>query len=360
MSDASNQRLIETYMDEAEAPGFLSGFFRSPPENFHNSEKVGIDILRDDEEIAIVVQDLTVGSRANESTLYVNKEFTPAIFDEEGTITAYNMIKRQPGVDPFKDPNFGANAVSEAFRIFRKLERKIRRSVELMCAQVLQTGALTMIDSSGTSLYSLDFLSKSTHKVTVGTVWATDGSTGNPLKDVEDLADVVRQDGKREPTKLVFGSSALQRFLANAKVQASLDKRVQNLGELAPAARGTGAKYYGKIWIGAYMFEIWTYNATYKHPQTGTITRYLDTDKMLMLSDGRLDLTFGAIPMIAGPEQRALPFLPPRMSSSEMGLDLTVNAWFTPDGRHLKVSAGTRPLPIPTAIDTYASLDVVP
>jgi hypothetical protein len=46
------------------------------------------------------------------------------------------------------------------------------------------------------------------------------------------------------------------------------------------------------------------------------------------------------------------------MSSSERGLDFTTNAWFTPDGRHLKVSAGTRPLTIPTAIDTFARLNV--
>jgi hypothetical protein len=46
------------------------------------------------------------------------------------------------------------------------------------------------------------------------------------------------------------------------------------------------------------------------------------------------------------------------MSSGDRGLDLTTNAWFTPDGEHLMVSAGTRPLTIPTAIDTFARLDV--
>ena len=51
-------------------------------------------------------------------------------------------------------------------------------------------------------------------------------------------------------------------------------------------------------------------------------------------------------------------FLPPRISSSDRGLDLTTNAWITPDNKHVKVSAGTRPLTIPTAIDTYARLTV--
>jgi hypothetical protein len=329
------------------------------PRNFHNTEKVELDIIRDEEDIAIVVQDLSAGARHNESTLYTNKAFTPPIYKEQGAINAYNMIKRAPGADPFQDPNFGENATNEAFRIFRKLEKKIRRSIELMAAQVLQTGALTLIDDAGVSLYTLDFQAKSTHKATVTTTWAVDGATGAPLADLAALALVVRRDGKKQPTKLLFGTSAFQRFLANADVLAKLDKNVQNVGVLAPAVRGEGATFQGRVWIGHYAFEMWTYDGWYKHPQTGTLTPYIDDDNVIMMSDGaRLDLSYGAIPRIVGPEARALPFLPSRMSDSGQGLDLTVNSWCTPDGEALMVSAGTRPLTIPTAIDTFARLNV--
>lgn len=359
MSDASTTRMIDMYMEEAEAPMFLSGFFQSPQRNFHHSEKVEIDILRDDEAVAVVVQDLTTGARQNESTKYTNKGFTPPIFDEEGTISAYDLIKRQAGQDPFQDPNFGANALLEAFRVFRRLEKKIRRAVELMASQVLQTGELTLIDQSGNSVYVLDFQPKSTHFVTVSTSWATDGSTGAPLADLSSLAAVLRRDGKRKPNRLVFGTSAMQRFLANADVQKVLDKTVINIGQLAPELRGQGATFQGYVWIGHYRFEMWMYDGFFKHPQTGTLTDYVDTDNVIMLSEGgRLDLSFGAIPMIVQPEQRVLPFLPPRISSEGMGIDLTTNAWITPDGKHLKVSAGTRPLTIPTAIDTFGRLNV--
>jgi hypothetical protein len=359
MSDTSNTRMLDMYMEEAEAPMFFSGFFRSPPRNFHNTEKVELDIIRDDEDIAIVVQDLTVGARHNESTLYTNKAFTPPIFKEQGAIHAFNMIKRRAGVDPFQDPNFGAAAGEEAFTIFRKLERKIRRSVELMCAQVLQTGVVTLIDDAGVTLYSLDYQPKTSHITTTSTTWATDGTSGDPLSDLSNLGDVVRQDGKHEPTDLIFGKSAWQRFIANTKVLALLDNRRMEIGKVAPVSRGQGASFRGTIWIDHYEYNLWMYNGFYKHPQTGAVTAYMDSEKVVMLSKtGRLDLSYGAIPRIVGPESRALPFLPPRMSSSEQGLDLTVNSWFTPDGEHLFVSAGTRPLAIPTAIDTFACLDV--
>jgi hypothetical protein len=359
MSDASTRTLIEMYMEEAEAPQFLSGFFQSPARNFHNSEKVEIDIIRDDEDVAIVVQSIKSGARMNEDELYTNKAFTPPVFKEEAALSAYDLIKRQAGQNPFEDPNFGANAVTESFRKFRKLEKKIRRAVEMMASQVLQTGALTLIDSTGVALYTLDFIAKATHLKTVTTTWAADGSTGNPLGDLEDLAEVVRRDGKKEPARLIFGKTAWQRFKRNAAVLQAFDKRVLNIAELAPVARGGGATFQGWVWIGQYRFEMWTYNGWYKHPQTGAQTPYVDDDNVIMMSEGaRLDLSWGNIPRLTPPESRALPFLPSRMSDGGRGLDLITNSWITPNGEALMVSAGARPLTIPTAIDTFARLNV--
>jgi hypothetical protein len=359
MSDTSTIHLIDMYLEEASAPMFLSGFFRSPPQNFHTSEDVEIDIQRDDEQVAIVVTDLSVGPRHNESTLYTNKKFTPPIYDEQGAVSSFDMIKRQPGQNPFASPDYAANATRAAFSIYRKLELKIRRAVELQASQVLQTGALTLINQAGVALYTLNFQPKATHMVTVSTTWATNGATGAPLTDLGNLATVVRRDGKMEPKKLTFGDSAFQRFLANAEVQKALDVRRMETAAIAPVARGQGATFQGWVWIGHYRFEIWTYDGFYKHPQTGAATPFIDTDNVIMTCDGaRLDLTFGAIPMIVAPDQRALPFLPPRISSASGGLDLTTNAWVTADGKQVMVSAGTRPLAIPTAIDTFARLNV--
>ena len=358
MSDTSTIALIDMYLEEASAPMFLSGYFRSPPQNFHTTEDVEMDIQRDDEEVAIVISDLSLPPRPNESTLYTNKRFTPPIFDEEGAVSSYDMIKRQAGQNPFASPDYGANAIRSAYAIYRKLEQKIRRAVELMAAQVLQTGILTLVNAAGVALYTLNFGAKATHMATVTTTWATNGSTGAPLVDLAALAGVIRRDGKQEPKRAIFGESAFQRFLANADVQKALDVRRMETASIAPVSRGQGATFQGWVWLGHYRLEIWTYDGFYKHPQTGVLTPYVDTDNVIMLGDGRLDLTFGAIPVIVPPDQRAMPFLPPRISSEGRGLDLTTNAWITPNGKHVMVSAGTRPLTIPTAIDTFARLNV--
>jgi hypothetical protein len=351
--------MIDFYMEEATPLMFLAGFFRTPDNNFYTSEEVEIDIRRAREKIAIVVQDIKAGARENEATYYTNKGFIPPVFREAGTINAYDLMKRRAGQVDFTDPNFTAAVTEDVFHIARILEDKIRRSIELMCAQVLQQGIVTLIDDSGAALYTLDFQMKATHKKTVTTTWATDGTTGTPITDLADLAGVVRRDGKVNPNKLIFGSSALQRFLVSKEVKALLDKQVLNLGALTPASRGQGATFYGYVWLGSYRFEVWTYDAWYEHPQTEALTPYLDPDNVIMLSDQtRLDLSYGAIPRLMPPDPQIAAFLPSRMSDGGAGLDLSLNAWITENREHMKVTAGTRPLPIPTAIDGFARLDV--
>lgn len=358
MSDESTRKLIDMYLEEASSPMFLSGFFKSPPENFHTTEEIEFDVTRDDEHVAIVIQDLTVAPRHNEATQYTSKRLKPPIFDEAGHISAYDLMKRPAGQSPFASPDYAANALKQAYAIFRRLEAKIRRAVELMASQVLQTGVLTLTDAAGVAQYTLDFQPKATHIKTVTTTWAANGSTGAPLTDLGDLASVVRRDGKHEPKRLIFGDTAWPRFIANTAVQAALDVRRLEIGSVAPVSRGQGATFQGWCWIGHYKFELWTYDGFYKHPQTGTLTPYVHPEKVIMLSDGRLDLTYGAIPILVPPDQRVMPFLPPRIAGVERGLDLTTNAWVTPDNKHVMVSAGTRPLTIPTAIDTFACLDI--
>lgn len=359
MSDSGTTRMIEAYRERAQSPLFLSRLFRTPEENFHRSEKVEIDVVRSDPHIAVPVKSVGAGARAVENSKYTNKAYEPTIVDLETSISAYAALKRRAGMDPFQDPDFLRAAGMEAFEMLGVLEGMIRRTVELMCSQVLQTGAISLVDSAGAVQYSCDFLAKATHKVTVGTSWATDGSTGSPLADIGALAEVVRQDGKAEPDQLTFGRSALQRFLANADVKARFDNRRLELAQFRPEDRGAGATFFGWVWIDQYRFEVWGYKDTFLHPQTGVHTPYVGTDNVIMTaSTGRRDLTFGELPILVPPDARAAQFLPPSMVMPEIGLQLTTNAWITPNGKHLMLAAGTRPLPIPTAIDTIGVLDV--
>jgi len=355
MSTESTQHLIRMYVERASPVLFLTSFFDSPPQNFHTSEMVSLDIMRDSEEVAIVVQDLSAGTRENELTLWQNKGFTPPVFDESATITSYDMIRRMPGQDIFTDPNYLANATEQAFQVFRKLEMKIRRSVELMAAQVLQTGKLTLTDNAGRPLFVLDFGPRTAHFPTASADWGA--GSDNPLADIQSLADQVRRDGRGLPNRLIFGKRAWRDFFAKKEVRELFNLLRINVGNIEPRQVPGGGSYKGTIFLDNYEYELYVYDGTYVDPQTNIVKEYVGTDSVIMLSEGtRLDLTWGGIPLLRPPIAPALEFLPPRISDGASKLDLTVNAYFTPDGKHLKLEAGTRPLTIPTAIDTFGCL----
>lgn len=361
MSNASTRRMLRKVEVEAPAPLFLSSEFKTPPENIHDSETVEMDVIRENETIAVPVPDITHDGRMNERSKYVNKEYTPPILKEMGAITAFEQIKREAGADPFEDVSFLAKAGRQVVGLFGKLINKMRRTVELMASQVYQTGQIALLSETGATIFSENFLVKATHLITVSTAWALDGSTGDPLADIDNAARVVRKDGKRRVDRLKFGNSAFTRFLANAKVQKALDKTTLNLANLNPSLRSDDATFYGKIWINNYEYEIWLYDAYYEHPQTGVLTPYiLDDNVILTSSKARMDLTFGSIPMIAAPDPAVAGLVGGRMSSPDAGFDITPNAWFSPDRTRLFVSAGTRPLTIPSEVDSFARIDCTP
>lgn len=362
MSDETTRRMISAYNQIAAPVMFLAGFFQSPPQNFHNSEEVEIDITRSEEDVAIVIQDLSTGYRMNSNDIYTNKSFKPPIFKEANAVNSFDLIKRQPGENPFQNPNFRANLISRIFNGLVKVESKIRRAIELQASQVLQTGIVTLTDENGTALYTLDYKPKATHFPTSGIDWGSAGD--DKLGDLESLAAVIRADGLVDCDTLVFGSRALKRFLADTTVQAQLDNRRINIGEIGrPQLRGAGGTYHGDISIGAYTYAIWSYTGRYKHPQSGVSTSYIDQDKVIMLSSisTRLDATYGNIPhigkLLGESKTNILPELPGRMINATGGMDLHTNAWLTTDGEQLFAGVGARPLMIPTAIDTYGCLD---
>lgn len=361
MSDQSTTRMISAYNQMATPTLFLSGFFLSPPQNFHTTEEVEIDIVRDDEDISIVIQDLSSGYRMNTDDLYTNKGFKPPIHKEAVPINSFDLLKRMPGQNPFESPEFRANILTRMFTGMTKVEQKIRRAVELQASQVLQFGVVTLTDMNGTALYILDFKPKATHFPTVGTAWNLAGS--QKANDINALAEVIRNDGLSDVDQLIMGVNAYEAFIADDDIQKRFDNRRIDQGTIAPMQmRGNGGIYRGIVEIGNYRYDIWTYGGRYKNPQTGVKTQYMDPAKVIVRSStARMDATFGAIPnigvLLGAQANQLIPELPNRFSNGAGGMDLFTNAWLSDDGEQLFGGVGARPLMIPTAIDTYGCLD---
>ncbi len=361
MSGTTTTRMIRAYNQMAQPMLFLSGLFQSPPENFHTSEEVEIDIVRSDEDVSIVIEDLSTGYRMNSEDLYTNKGFKPPIHKEAIALNAFDLIKRMPGQNPFESPDFRANIIGRMFNGMTKIERKIRRAMEQQASQVLQTGIITLTDDAGVALFTLDYKPKATHFPTAAIAW--DQSTATIAADINALAEVIRNDGLADPDQLIMGVDAFEAFIQDADIIQRFDTRRIDLGTIAPMEmRGNGGNFRGVVEIGNYRYDVWTYGGRYKDAQTAAKVQFISPEKVVVrASSGRLDATFGAIPnigsMLGAQATNLLPELPGRVSNAESGMDLFTNAWLSADGEQLFGGVGARPLMIPTAIDTFGCID---
>ncbi len=351
------KRFLSAYREMRDADMFLSGFFTVRPENISDTEKVAIDIVRGTEDISPVVNVLE-GPTYNTDDLFTTKEFTPPNIQEGMPFDVRELLKRAAGQTEYEatDTGFMAALLSRIMSGMNKLENKIRRNRELQASQILQTGILTLKDKDGNDVYTVDYKPKATHFTTAGTAWDAGGS--DPLADITAVADVIRTDSLQTPNRLIMGDVTVNAFLANAIVRAHLDNRRMDLGAIAPSSpSGQGGKFWGTINIGAYLYEIWSWDGRGVIPGAAASTQFVLSDScIVMASSGRLDTVFAGVPMAVDVDPRFAGVLPGRVSVPR-AVDMAPNIYATPNGAQTILEVSSRPLLIPTAIDSFGRID---
>lgn len=355
MPEISTVKMLPPLIEAAGAPMFLASHFQSPPGNVHQSEEVTIDVQRATAKVAIPVPNIGSDGHLNEKNQWTNKRFLPPVLKEKVTVTAWDQIRRQLGKTEYDTPEFRVQVLEQVVAVVPELADKLRRNVELQASQVLQTGILALPDLAGTgTAFDLDYKPKSTHFADAGNDWG--GGSETPLADIGGLGTVVRRDGRRRPNRLIFGETAWDDFMADSDVQSHFDNRRMNLGEINPEFMPEDAMYQGTLTYRGAKYEMYTYDADYDAPGSGTATPYVTPDNVIILAAGaRRDITFGDIPQIAPPDGRVMGFLP--QSIPAKGIHMQMHAWFNNEGTALTVQLMSRPLVVPTAIDTHGCLN---
>lgn len=361
MSTLATKKMLTSYFEQRRVTGYYSGMFTAKPENFYESESVELDIMRSGDDVAIVVDEISTGYRLNSFDDFVNKEFTAPVYKEAITLNSFELLKRSFGDNPFEQTGFRAKIIQKAFAGMLGIENKIRRSIELQASQVLQTGTVSLTDAAGNVRYNISYAPKATHFPTAGVSWAT-ATAAQKIGDLTALCEVIQSDCGAPVDELTFGTLAWEAFIGTAGVLDRLDIMRANFGSLTPLARrGDGGIYRGVLQLGNYMVDVYTTDGRYKNPATGTTTPYTAPGKVVARASSVSDFraTFGAIPNIGkelGVKRPILPEMPTRMASAGMRIDLHTNVWLSDDGEQLHAGVGSRPLMIPTSIDTFGAL----
>jgi hypothetical protein len=343
------------FQEQQRRSRFLSNLFR-PIEGSTGgyTDTLAWDVERFTDKIA-QTNDACTGSNLNTVDLFSTKELPLPWYAEKVSINVCDLVNRMAGQDPFSAANmsYAARFGRIAVKAQSQMTELIARAVELQAAQVLQTG---QINGAGSQPYAIDFKPKASHFPTAGTAWS-DSVNSTPLYDIENLADQISTDSRKEVTNAIFGKTALREFMNSDQVQSFADVRRMELIDIDPDLRGRGAKPYGTFVAGSYRINMWKYDAEYEPLAGGANVRYVDDDKVILLPDDP-GLVVGSVvmPQVLGPDPRIPSSLITPPTVSENGWDLTPNVWTDDEGTTIFAGVRARVVMIPQGIDEFGTL----
>jgi len=283
------QTVTDIYKEIPQPTGFIRSFF---PGKQASTRYVAIEVQRGTEKVAVDVIRGSDGNR-NKFGRSTEKIFDPPYFREYLELTELDLYDRMIGSSNIEESvvNDFASDVAEKLSM---LQGKIDRAYELMCAQALIDGIVTMENGDNIDYNrkagSLEDLSS--------TPWT---GANNPFDDLAAGAQFIRKEGKAQggTYNVIMGELAMAAFLANEFVLERADIRNFSLDKInAPQRNAVGATYHGNVSGGSYSFDLWTYPEFYEN-ESGVLLPYIDDRKIVILPQTpRFHLAYAAVPRL--------------------------------------------------------------
>jgi len=332
--------LVDVYKERISPLGFLRSFF---VDKISATKQISIEVQRGTEKIAVDVERGTEGNR-NQFSLSTEKIFEPPLYSEYFDATSLDLYDRMFGSTAI-DASAVANFIEGVAEHLGMLQDKIDRSIERQCAQVLETGIVTL-----TKGINIDFKRKADSLVDkgAGNYWATVGV--NVFNDLEDGATFLRQKGKirGRTINLIFGETALRDFWANDVFLAENNaRRLDRMVIREPQENSVGAALHGSVSAGSYIFNIFSYPEFFD--LSGVSTPYMNDKNVVFLpQQPRFSLAYAAVPQLIDTDN-------PVINTGRYFFDDKRDSWNkTHDYR-----ISSAPVAIPVGVDMIYTLQVV-
>lgn len=331
---------------------FLKGFFKT---KITSSLNVSIEVRRHGEPIAVDVLRGT-GGNMNRWDKSTEKIYTPPMFDERFVLNELDGYDRIfGGMQEVSEDQF-AMVLSASAEKIQLLKDKINRSYELMCAQVLQTGIVTLVNGD-----NIDFRRDGTSKGVLGAGSRWSDATVDPDTTLEAGAKFIRTRGLYGGGEfnVIMGSKAWNAYVNNPKKQAKSDIKDWKLSDIvSPVQFGVGSTFLGRTSAGAYSMNLWGYEQFYNPAgtdKTGKVPYIAPEQVIILPNDVSFTFAYGGVPHIKrNPNSVAAP----EYISYEPGEFFVDN--FV-DGRmaNHEFAVKSAGLPIPTQVDAIYNSQVV-
>lgn len=302
------------------------------------SEEIHFDVMDKTRSLAPFVSPVVAGQIINQKG-YTTNTFKPAYIKDKRVFDANRPLKRMAGeqIGGSLDPMDRLRMIL-ANEVIDQVER-IQRRLEVMAAEALRTGALTITgENYPTQNVNFNRNADLTETLTGGECWGQAGV--KPLNLLQDWAQLMLQKSGAIPTDVIMTTDVWKVFREDTQVQKRLDQFRGNSTMTQQAQIAEGGVFMGII----DGFNIYVYSGWYVN-DSNVETPILPAGTVLMTSSQLQGVqAFGAIRDEAAGFQ-ALPYYP--------------KSWVEEDPSARMLLMQSAPLIVPTRVNASFAATVL-
>lgn len=241
-----------------------------------------------------------VGGKVVKRQGYTAKAYQPAFIAPKRTLTIDVLKKKGFGEAYYNQLSPEERALAITAKDLVDMDDMIVRREEAMCAEVLQTNALTMKHYTDDNvLYETKNIAYY-DGVSNPAVYTPAKSWGTADADViGDCAAMALSLKHRSlpATDVILGTEAADAFLNDEKLQKLLDNRNYNIGVVDPTEQFEDAVLLAQINCKGHKLNFIQYTGTYED-ENGTIKDYINSKDIIVTAPGCGVINYGAITQI--------------------------------------------------------------
>lgn len=305
------------------------------------TEKIDVDLKKGNRAVAAFVQ-RKEGGKIVPNSGYETKTYTPPMVSPKKITTIDDLLSRSAGENIYSGKTPEVRAVEKMASDFTELSAQIDRRIELMCAQALFEGEISIRGKNLDEVISFDF---ENNEVLIADVEKWSNPASNPIGDLERWRDTVQKNGFVNCDVCVMSSDVASVFINHDKVKSLLDVKAYDLAVIKPRELANGATYIGTISM--LGLDIYKYNEWYLDDWTNPA----EPVQKPMVPEGTVALfsTNANYTLYFGP----VTILDKNENFITVDGEMVPETYITrePAARYLKLSS--RPLPVPHEVNSW-------
>lgn len=229
---------------------------------------------------------------------YEVKQYEPAYIAPRRTLTVDDLEKRQFGEALYSNMSPAQRALAITTKDMQELSDMITRREEQMCAEVMQTNALSLTqiadDKETGEPWVMQFYKEASNpaQYTPTANWST--SSTSILGDLAAMIRLLTEKGLGA-TDLIVGTDVADVLINNTNIQNLLDIRRYELGEVRPVELPAGVARIMTLNVGGRMIDIYCYEEQYTDYATGVTKPYIDPKNVILTAPGAGRIAYGAV-----------------------------------------------------------------